>query len=73
MSADGQATIGLKYDFSSQEFQGINTADLLLTTTGQPVAKVSSAEIVPQSGYAAVLAMIDSYVGHTIRFSCKPK
>ncbi|KAK9865466.1 hypothetical protein WJX84_003473 [Apatococcus fuscideae] len=40
MSADGQATIGLKYDFSSQEFQGINTADLLLTTTGQPVAKV---------------------------------
>ncbi|KAK9816225.1 hypothetical protein WJX74_004951 [Apatococcus lobatus] len=40
ISADGQATIGLKYDFSNQEFQGINKADFLITTTGQPVAKV---------------------------------
>lgn len=40
ISASGQATIGLKYDFSNQEFQGINKADFLITTSGQPVAKV---------------------------------
>ncbi len=42
ISADGQATVSLKYDFSNQEFQGTNKADLLITTSGQPAAKAST-------------------------------
>ena len=34
-------TITVKYDVSQNEFQGMYEADVLITTTGQPLAKAS--------------------------------
>jgi len=31
--------VRLSYDISQNEFQGVNTADVLLTTTARPLAK----------------------------------
>ena len=42
--APGAVTaIKLNYDISQNEFQGINTADILLTTTARPLAKARPA------------------------------
>lgn len=35
----GVSAIKLTYDISQNEFQGVNTADILLTTTARPLAK----------------------------------
>lgn len=35
----GVSVIKLTYDISQNEFQGVNTADILLTTTARPLAK----------------------------------
>ncbi len=39
------AAIKLNYDISQNEFQGINTADVLLTTTARPLAKARPASV----------------------------
>lgn len=40
--AGGSAQITVKYDVSQNEFQGVYSADILLTTNAQPLAKVKS-------------------------------
>lgn len=40
ISAGQSQQIAVKYDVSQNEFQGIYTADILITTNAQPLAKV---------------------------------
>ena len=42
MSPNGVATVTVAYDVSQIDFQGIYTADVLITTNAQPIAKASA-------------------------------
>ncbi|KAK9817300.1 hypothetical protein WJX72_012366 [[Myrmecia] bisecta] len=64
--AGGFALIAIKYDFSQNQFQGINTANILITTNARPVAKVigstayvfcSALQTVPQTSVHSVSAI----------------
>ena len=40
LAAGKSQAVTVKYDVSQNEFQGMYEADILITTTGQPLAKV---------------------------------
>ncbi len=42
MAPNGVATVTVEYDVSQIDFQGIYTADVLITTNAQPIAKAST-------------------------------
>ena len=43
MPPSGVGTVTVQYDVSQIDFQGIYTADVLITTNAQPIAKASAA------------------------------
>lgn len=55
--APGQVVqVGLAYDISQQGFQGTYAANVLITTSGRPVAKVGCTVLAPQDVQRSIAA-----------------